>query len=90
MYQAIRGPISYMRALFGTMASAHDARYVEDAHTAARTIHIDPLDVATTEFDITPERKEHLHQSGRQAAEAFFAAWDFEAYKAAFRRPHSP
>lgn len=85
VYQHIRGPISYVLALFGTMASAHDARYVEDSHTAARTVHVDPLDVGTTEFDITPERKELLYQSGRRAAEEFFATWDFEAYKAAHR-----
>ena len=85
VFQPIRGPASYVRALFGTMASAHDARYVEDGHTAARTVHVDPLDVGTTEFDITPQRKQLLYESGRRAAEAFFSTWDFEAYKEAHR-----
>jgi len=81
----VRGPISMLAALFSTMMEAHDARYIRDEHFA-RTIPIPTLGIGTTEFDISPERSEALYQSGRKAAEEFFAAWDFADYVGKFRR----
>jgi len=81
----VRGPISLLAALISTMAEAHDARYIEDAQFV-RTIPIPTLGVLTTEFDITKEKSEALYQSGRQAAEKFFATWDFADYSDKYRR----
>ncbi len=75
----VRGPISLLTSLFSTMMSANDARYIKDENFV-RTIPIPTLGVGTTEFDIKPERSEALYQSGRQAAEKFFADWDFTQY----------
>jgi len=82
----IRGPISLLTALFATMMEAHDARHIKEQHFV-RTIDIPTLDVSTTEFDISREKSEALCQSGRQAAERFFTAWDFADYVAKYRRP---
>lgn len=86
--QRVRGPISLLAALISTMAEAHDARYIEDAQFV-RTIPIPTLGVGTTEFDITKEKSEALYQSGRQAAEKFFATWDFADYIDKYRRGKS-
>ena len=84
----IRGPISLLTALISTMAEAHDARYIKDAQFV-RTIPIPTLGVKTTEFDITAEKGEALYQSGRQAAENFFTAWNFANYVKRYRRGKS-
>ena len=81
----ISGPISLFAALFGTMIEAHDARYLKDEQFV-RTIPIPTLGVKTTEFNISRERSEALFQSGRQAAEKFFATWNFAEYVDKYRR----
>jgi len=84
----VRGPISLLASLISTMAEAHDVRYIEDAQFV-RTIPIPTLGVGTTEFDITKEKSEALYQSGKQAAEKFFATWDFADYIDKYRRGKS-
>ncbi|MFH1639641.1 MAG: patatin-like phospholipase family protein [Chloroflexota bacterium] len=78
------GPVSLLAALFATMMEAHDARYIKDEQFV-RTIPIPTLGVGTTEFDLSRERSEALYQSGREAAEKFFARWDFASYVTKFR-----
>ncbi len=81
----IRGPISLLTALFATMMEAHDARYIRDEQFT-RTIPIPTLGVGTTEFGITREKSETLYQSGREAAEKFFATWNFADYVKKYRK----
>lgn len=81
----VRGPVSLLAALFSTMMEAHDARYIKDENFV-RTIPIPTLGIKTTEFDISRERSEALYQSGRKAAEKFFAKWNFNAYVAKYRK----
>lgn len=84
------GTIGYVKSLIQTMLEAHDRLYVAKADFA-RTIPIETLGVGTTEFDLSRERAEALYESGRNAATAFLAGWDFAAYIEEFRRgkPHS-
>jgi NTE family protein len=79
-----KGLVRYVKALAQTMMEAHDRLYVEGADYA-RTIPIPTLGVGTTAFDLSPERKLALYDSGRFAAEGFLKDWDFDAYVAAFR-----
>ncbi|MBI2852659.1 MAG: patatin-like phospholipase family protein [Chloroflexi bacterium] len=81
----VRGPISLFAALFSTMMEAHDARYIEEENFV-RTVPIPTLGVKTTEFDIPRAKSEALYQSGRTAAEKFFAAWNFARYVEEYRR----
>jgi NTE family protein len=76
--------ITFLKAVIATMLQAHDRFHV--AHdNYARTIPIPTLGVATTEFDISPERKQALFDSGKAAVAKFLETWDFEAYKQQFR-----
>ena len=78
------GLVAFVKALAHTTMEFHDRLYVEKADFA-RTIPIETLGVRTTDFDLPRERALALYESGRKAAEAFLADWDFEAYIAKFR-----
>ena len=80
----VRGPISFLMAMFGTAMEAHDQRYVEQ-HNFVRTIAIDGLGVTGTDFAISDALKEQLYASGVAAARTFLSGWDFEAYTARWR-----
>lgn len=70
----IRGPLSMLQAMFETMLSAHDERYIEQENRF-RTIKIPTLGVGTTQFHITPEESQQLYESGMQAGKKFFSGW---------------
>jgi NTE family protein len=80
----ISGPFSQLAAMFFTTMEAHDAYYLAN-DKFVRTIPIDALNIGSTDFQLTTQQKENLYQSGRKAAQAFLASWDFEAYKAMYR-----
>ncbi|RUS48047.1 patatin-like phospholipase family protein [Cohnella sp. AR92] len=71
----IVGPITMFQAMFETMLSAHDERYIEQ-NNRVRTIKIPTLGVRTTDFNLTNEKSESLYQSGMEAGEKFFRNWD--------------
>jgi NTE family protein len=71
----IIGPITMFQAMFDTMLSAHDERYIE-RHNAIRTIKIPSLGVSTTQFELTPQLSMDLYASGLQAGEKFFQTWN--------------
>lgn len=77
--------VGMVRALIGTMVSAHDQMHVDDEEVVARTIFIDTAGVNSTNFDLDKATAERLYQSGRAAAQKFLEAWDWEAYKAKYR-----
>ena len=82
-----RGLLAYVKSLAQTMMEAHDRLYVQTADYA-RTIPIPTLGVGTTAFDLSPERKLALYDSGRFAAEGFLKDWNFDAYVEAYRSGH--
>lgn len=71
----ISGPISMFQAMFETMLSAHDERYIEE-HNRIRTIKIATLGVRTTDFAMDGELSEKLYQSGLESGQRFFKRWD--------------
>jgi NTE family protein len=79
-----RGIVQLLSSMVHTMMEAHDRMYIEKEQFA-RTIPIPTLGVHTTEFAITPERKQAIYDSGRQAAEKFLQTWNFDGYLAEFR-----
>lgn len=58
------------------MSILEAAMYAQDAHQVQenyRTVYIDTLDVKTTDFNLSPEKKAALIQSGRDATMRFLA-----------------
>ena len=80
----ISGPISELAALFFTAMEAHDAYYLSN-DKFVRTITIDSLNIASTDFNLIPAQKEALYQSGVSAAKTFLDHWDFQKYIALYR-----
>lgn len=70
----IDGPFSMLTAMFETMLSAHDERYIEQ-HNRERTIKIPTLGVSTTHFNISTEESMKLYESGLIAGTEFFSSW---------------
>lgn len=78
--RSINNIVDFLSAMIGTMMEAHDERYIQDANFR-RTIGIPTMGVRTTEFAITPEKKEMLFKSGYDAAKKFFDRYSEEEYK---------
>lgn len=70
----IDGAFSMLTAMFETMLSAHDERYIEQQNRD-RTIKIPTLGVSTTHFYLTTEESLNLYESGLKAGRDFFASW---------------
>lgn len=77
--RTIRGPITMLNALFSTMMSAHDERYIEK-HSRFRTIKIPSGMVNTTDFNLSKEKSFELFESGLLAGEQFFGKWSVAEY----------
>lgn len=71
----ITGPFTMFQAMFETMLSAHDERYI-DKHNLIRTIKIPALGVGNTQFNLSPQMSKDLYYSGYEAGEKFFRCWD--------------
>ncbi len=80
----IHGPFSELFALFWTAMEAHNAYYLKN-DKFVRTIPVETHHISSIDFNLSPESKEELYQSGRQAATDFLARWNFEAYKLLYR-----
>ncbi|HAF97444.1 patatin-like phospholipase family protein [Paenibacillus lactis] len=70
----IDGPFSMLTAMFETMLSAYDERYIEQQNRS-RTIKIPTLGIGTTHFHLTKEESMNLYNSGLTAGTQFFSRW---------------
>ncbi|MGG1515277.1 patatin-like phospholipase family protein [Paenibacillus oryzisoli] len=89
----IRGPVTMLEALFSTMLSAHDERYIEQKNRF-RTVKIPTLGISNTQFNLSKELSMSLYESGYKASEAYFAHWSAEMYEQNYEkfvmRPKKP
>jgi NTE family protein len=85
----IRGPLSLMGAVFLTMLEAQDQVTLRD-QDFVRTVTIPTAGVTTFDFDLSAARRDALYRSGQEAADKFFAIWDFEEYVQKFRQGRQP
>lgn len=70
----IKNALDMFHALFTTMLSAHDARYVSKSDQ--NNIIFIPVDhVGTTDLELTSAAKEQLIDIGKQRADAFLEHW---------------
>lgn len=86
----ITGPVTMLSALFTTMLEAHDQRHM-DEEAAVRTVRIRTENVKTTDFSLSAEESDALHERGRAGAKKFFDRWNaiggFPGYVARYRQP---
>jgi NTE family protein len=75
--------------IFHTAQEAWDTRFVSHS-TRVRTVTVDAGDVATTEFNLSPERQEMLISNGRAAAQTFLDQFELSDYMNTFHAPLAP
>lgn len=78
-------PLRLALAMIGTMREFYDGMHIDNPDTLSRTIFVDTFGINATDFDLSASDADRLYESGREAAEKFMAAWDFEEYLATFR-----
>ncbi len=72
--QRIDNAIALFKALFNTMTSAHDTRYISKKH--AKNIVFIPVEhVDATDFHLSDTMKEQLITLGREETEQFLTTW---------------
>lgn len=91
----INSPISYLKALAGTMLDAHDNFHISKSKGdydrtigIPTTIRLESTQkvINTTDFDITHEESDALYENGVRAAKQFLKTWDFEKWKKKYRK----
>jgi len=82
----ISGPLGLAKAMIATMTNFHDQMHLDDPSVMDRTIFVDCGQVRATDFNLTDADKKMLYANGRAAAEKFISTWDFDAYKAKYRK----
>ena len=94
----INNPVSFLKALAGTMMDAHDNYHISKSRgDFQRTMGIPTVvtvkgiekEIKTTDFDITQEDSEALFQNGVRVAQKFLETWDFEDWKKNYRQKTS-
>ena len=91
----INNPISFLKAIVGTMLDAHDSYHISKSKgDFDRTIGIPTVikihgtdkEIGTTDFGITQEESQGLYDNGVRVAKEFLAAWDFDTWKKKYRQ----
>ncbi|MET0785129.1 MAG: patatin-like phospholipase family protein [Paenisporosarcina sp.] len=70
----VNNSLNLFEALFSTMQSAHDAKYISRKHEK-NIIFIPVDDTKTTQFDLNPEMKSDLMEKGRISTIKFLKTW---------------
>jgi NTE family protein len=90
----INNPITFMKAVIGTMVDAHDNYHISKSKgDYDRTIGIPTAvnvngvekEIKTVDFSLTQEESHALYQNGFKAAEDFLMTWDFERWVRKYR-----
>ena len=79
------GALGFLESLVTTLVVGRDQGYLNQPWVKARSMQVDNLGINPVDFGITKDEAARLFQSGRDRAEEFLAAWDWEAYLRRFR-----
>lgn len=92
----INNPISFLKAIFGTMMDAHDNYHISKSKgDYERTIGIPTIvnvngtdkEIKTVDFDMTREESDAPYENGVKAAKDFLKKWVFAQWKKRYRKP---
>lgn len=67
--QVIKSEFQYARALLYVLKSGQQNTNFSNSRNRERTVFVDTLGIASTDFDLTAQQKENLFRSGRNAAD---------------------
>ncbi len=83
--KSFKGPVSFAKAMVGTMTNFHDQMHLDRPDVIDRTIFVDTGKVQATDFDLDRNAQDFLYENGRSAASKFLGGWDFDAYVERYR-----
>lgn len=63
--------ILYIRTIFEMLLNSQDLEFLKDETAMARTVRIDDFGIASTDFNVSNERKFELYESGKVYTEAY-------------------
>jgi len=75
----VDGTASLVASCLRTLLVAHDAYHLDDEHVTSRTIFVDTMQVAATDFDIDAATRDRLYANGTRAARSFLGRRDWGA-----------
>jgi len=73
--------IELAKSLLGTMQTAHDRVYVDQASVASRTVFVDTTGYTATDFHLTLADKQKLFNNGLTAGQKFLGKWDWAKWQ---------
>ena len=73
--KAVHGDISELLAIAHTALGEWNRYPLQDEGIGARTVYVDTMHVAATDFSITRDVQQRLFDNGRSAATSFLTAW---------------
>jgi NTE family protein len=91
----INNPISFLKAIVGTMLDAHDSYHISTSKGdydrtigIPTVIKVDGVDkeIGTTDFNITQEESQALYANGVKVTKEFLETWDFDEWKKKYRQ----
>ncbi|HEY1618684.1 MAG TPA: patatin-like phospholipase family protein [Streptosporangiaceae bacterium] len=72
----VHGDIRELVSIAHTALGEWNSYPLADEGIGARTVYVDTMKVAATDFGLSPELAQKLFHNGRTAAQAFLAAWN--------------
>ena len=91
----INNPISFLKAIVGTMLDAHDSYHISKSKgdydrtigiPTVVTINGNDKEIGTIDFSITPKESQALYENGVEVAKKFLETWDFDEWKKKYRQ----
>ena len=91
----INNPISFLKAIVGTMLDAHDSYHISKSKgdydrtigiPTVVTINGNDKEIGTIDFSITPKESQALYENGVEVAKKFLETWDFDEWKEKYRQ----
>jgi NTE family protein len=83
----VEGVLSIGLAALDILLTDQGNAYLDDDCTVERTVFVPTPEISIVDFDLDAAEAEELYRSGRTAAEAFLAGWDFARHVERCRRP---
>jgi len=83
-------PVRQLEQVLATAIVGHDQSYTERPGVRRRMIAVDTSAIGIIEFHADRAKRDHVAQQGREAAEKFLAAWDWERYRTLDPRSADP
>lgn len=81
----VPSPVHLLEGVIVTALVGRDQAYEHKPWVRARTIPVDSGAVGFTDFGLTRQQVQQLHDDGYQAARQFLSTWDWAAYLERFR-----